>query len=88
MTQSNNNNPLDALQSERQADQPAQISVPKINENNNIKVLNLRWQEIRKWELNRLRVQELNHHLAFMRKPVKQSIKTISPIKAKNDPAY
>lgn len=88
MTHSNNKNPVDASQLEKQVDQVPAAPRAHIKENSNIKVLNLRWQEIRKWELNRLRVQELNHHLAFMRQSIRQNLKTVSPMKAKNDPVY
>lgn len=87
MTHSNNKNPVDAP-AEKQQDQVLNNGPVHSVNNNNIKILNLRWQEIRKWELNRLRVQELNHHLAFMRQSLKQNLKSVSPLKAKNDPTY
>lgn len=83
MTQSNNKNPFDKSQAENNNNHTAQA-----NHDTSINVLNLRWQEIRKWEINRLRVQELNHHLAFMRKSVKQSVKIKNFLKARNDPVY
>ena len=88
MTQSNNKGPFDAPQLENQTEQEAHVQVPQIKGNQNIKVLNLRWQEIRKWELNRLRIQEMHHNLAFMRQTVKQNKKTAIILRAKNDPIY
>lgn len=58
------------------------------NQRNNMYALNLRWQEIRKWELNYLRSQALNHRLTFTRtKPIANDSNTISN-STKNDNRY
>lgn len=89
MTQSNNKNPFDKSQAENSNNQQAhQANNDALINSTSINVLNLRWQEIRKWELNRLRAQELNHHLAFMRQSIKQSVKIKNVLKARNDPTY
>lgn len=88
MTQSNNKNPFDKSQAENSNHQQAHQASNGTSNDTPIHALNLRWQEIRKWELNRLRAQELNHHLAFMRKSIKQSVKIKNILQARNNPSY
>ena len=75
MSQSNHTNNVIMLNNDNN-------SLTSQPEKDTIKQLNLRWQAIRRWELNGQKMHALNHHLAFSRKVVK------AKSKAQNDAVY